>query len=366
MEVYTWNYATSDKEHLAFLKRMKVNWFSLDNPKFKVEGDNLTCDFRDTDTSLAAVKEFGKGMFIFSALGSFSKELADATKIGREDPRYKPLLRQYLTQWMRHMQEKGWKPEDYAIELWDEPGQEGYHDHDWVFELIAESAATMKEVEPRVQVMVNPLMRFNKKWYDTLAGHVAVWCPYGGLVYLKEDTRDKTWDAVNGLDPKDFAQSNLMSQVYFRKMRAEHGCRLWTYFQRQPTVQNGIVYYRHFPWKDKWMGFDGVSFWSSWYATGGALENPIYLGVPNWEAYAVKGVYGWRDGVEDVQYLELLEDAVAQCKAQSPDRAEALDKLLYAAQKRVADTGWWASTPELLESAINQSRREIAQALQKP
>jgi len=362
-EVYSWNYGNGDLQHLAFLQRMKVNWFSLSNPKFSVNDGKLVCDFTDLDKQLPVVRKFGKGMFIFAALPEFMKELDKQTGVKRGTPECEHHMQEYFGQWLRHMREQGWEPEDYAVELWDEPGQKGHHDQQWKFDLIAAAAKIMQTTEPDVQIMENPLMFFHRKWYDQLAPHVKIWCPYGGLIYLKDSTHAKTWDDVKDLDPTVFAESNLMTQVYLRDLAHRYDSRRWTYFQRDAKVQNGIVYFRHFPWKNKWMGFDGVSFWSSWYATGGALDKPIYLGTRNWQAYAIKGMYGWRDGVEDVQYLELLEDRVAATAQSDPAASANFADVLKRAQKRVADTGWWARTPELLENAIHESRREIAKAL---
>jgi len=365
MEVYTWNYGNTSREHLTFLQSMKVNWFSLSNPDFTVEGDKLTCEFKNTDASIEAVKPFGKGMFIFSAVHDFNKKLAEQAKVKRDDARYEPLLRQYLTQWMQHMKDVGSKPEDYAIELWDEPGQRGYWDKDWVFELIAKAADIMRETEPKVQIMENPLMAFNQHFYDLIADDVTIWSPHGGTVYLTEDTREKTWEDAKGLNAgESHRNSCFMNQMYLKKLCREHGARRWTYYQHKPDATRcPLGYFRHFPWKNKWMGFEGVSFWSCWYNTGGALEDPIYLGTREWWLYALKGMYGWREGVEDVQYLEMLEDAAADLEAKGDAKAAPLRQAYESAIKRVVAQGWWATDPWKLEAAMKQSRREAARAL---
>lgn len=366
MAVFTWNYGMGSEPHLDFLKRMKCNWFSAGNPDFTVEDGRLRCDFEKMDKTLAEVKKRGRAMFIFSALGDFNKSLKKQTGRGSEHPQYDEFLREYLTRWVRHMRELGWEPQDWAVQLWDEPGMKGHWDKDWVFKLIARGAEIIHEVEPDAQVMENPLMRFNKRYYDMIADDVDIWCPHGGTVYLTEDTREVKWEEVRDLDPQaSHRDSCLMHQVYLRRLCAEHDAVRWTYYQHRPdATRSPIGFFRHFPWKNKWMGFEGVSFWSSWYSTAGALKDPIYLGTKKWWLHTLKGMYGWREGVEDIQYLELLQDAAREAEQQGrTENARELRATYRSALKRVVEQGWWATDPWQLESAIQRSRRQIIGAL---
>jgi hypothetical protein len=366
MAVFTWNYGMGSGPYLDFLKRMKCNWFSAGNPDFTVENGRLQCDFEKTDKILAEVKQRGRAMFIFSALGDFNKSLKKQTGKGANHPHYDELLREYLTRWVKHMRELGWEPEDWAVQLWDEPGMKGHWDKDWVFKLIARAAEIIHQVEPQAQVMENPLMRFNKRYYDMIADEVDIWCPHGGTVYLTEDTRGVAWEEVKDLDPQaSHRDSCLMHQVYLRRLCNRYDAVRWTYYQHRPdATRSPIGFFRHFPWKNEWMGFEGVSFWSSWYTTAGTLENPNYLGTKKWWLHTLKGMYGWREGVEDVQYLELLEDAVRELSTRGyKNRAQKLRSTYHRALKRVVDQGWWATDPWELQKAIQRSRQEIMEAL---
>jgi len=150
-DIFTYNYANTDKRHLKLLKDMKCNWFSLQNPDFVVTDNRLVCDFTKTDKSLAAVKPFGKGLFIWAAVLDFTKKIKKNHGIDRTDPHFMPQLQQYLTQWVRHMRQSGWSTRDYAIQLWDEPGQKGHHDQPWKLALIAEAADMLRSAEPDVR-----------------------------------------------------------------------------------------------------------------------------------------------------------------------------------------------------------------------
>jgi len=359
MAVYTYNYGMDSAEHVAFLKRMKCNWFSLALPQFSVEGDQVICDFKHTDSSLRNVKPSGKGLFIWSAVMEFEKQLKNKANIDRKDRRFELFLRQYLTQIARHMQQQGWKPEDYAVQLWDEAGLPGRDNPEEVFPLLARAARMMREVEPKIQIMNNPAPGgLWLKYYDMIANETAIWSPHGGTVFSTQETRGLRWKDVQHLDPEK--NRNLMLQAYLKSNRESLGTKLWTYFNRS-FPYDPIVYYRHMPWKNKRMEFDGVSFFASWYVTGGTLNQPIYLGTQGWWRYALKDLYGWREGVEDIQYLEMVEDAAKT--AASPTVARELAAVYDRALKRVIGEQFWPQDSFELEKAIHTSRQELAEAL---
>lgn len=363
METFLWNDLAADPQHVAFLHRMKANWFTVTFPKFTVKGQQLTCDFKDTDASLKNVKNFGKGMFIYSILMEFDRALETQVGIKRTDATYVPLLEQYFNQWLSHMKESGWSPEDYAIQLWDQPKLGSTLDQSWLGEHLARAAAIMKTIEPKVQIMFNPMLSFNQKAYDQLANLATILAPHADNLYLQANTRTNNWIQAQLLKGEDSKDSNLKLQTYLRKLNEERALRRWTFIQHEASVQNGIAYFRHFPWKSKWMELEGVSIWGSWYATGGALINPDYQGTPNWQEYSTKGLYGFREGVEDVQYLELLEDIIKPMEKANHPNARFLRDVFFKAQKRVANTGWYAATPEQLDEAITNARRELMAVL---
>ena len=357
MAAFTFNYGMGDAEHVAFLKRMKCNWFSLANPKFTVSGDEIECDLSYTDRSLQAVRPHGKGLFVYSLLMDFVNGLEKDAGIKPSDDRFEPLLRSYLTQFLRHMRAEQWKPEDYAVQLWDEPGLKNRDDPDEVFPLIKRAARIMREIEPDVQIMVNPLLKPKQlNYYAMIDEETAIWCPHQGAVYTLTDARPLRWDRARSLDPS--RQGNLVLQGYLKTSREQGGSQLWTYFNRD-FPYSPIVYYRHMPWKNKWMEFDGVSFFGSWYVTGGVLKNPNHRGTPQWWRYSLKDMYGWREGIEDIQYLELAAAAAGTRGSRSRRAMTVYDRAL----KRVIGQGWWAKDPLLLEEAITTSRRELAEVV---
>ena len=359
MSVFTFNYGKGDQEYIAVLKRMKCNWFSLGNPRFTINGDKIDCDFEITDRTLNAVRPHGKGVFIYSMLMEFVQQVEKDAQIKPGDPRFEPLLRSYLTQVVQYMQSEGWKPEDYAVQLWDEPGLKGRDDPDSVFPLIQHAARIMKEEEPGVQIMVNPLLKPEQiQYYAMIDEETAIWCPHQGAVYSTEDMRRLRWNRARLLDPSK--QGQLVLQGYLKTSRDKLGSKLWTYFNRD-FPYSPIVYYRHMPWKNKWMDFDGVSFFASWYVTGGTLQDPGYMQTRQWWLYSLKDLYGWREGIEDIQYLEMAEDMARTHRSQSRRIMTAYESAL----KRVVDQGWWAKDPLLLEQAITTSRRELAEAMIK-
>jgi hypothetical protein len=217
----------------------------------------------------------------------------------------------------------------------------------------------MREVEPKIQVMNNPLLQGSwLKYYDMIADETAIWCPHGGAVFSTQETRGLRWKDVQHLDPDK--NRNVMRQGYLKSNREGRGTKLWTYYNRS-FPYDPMAYYRHMPWKDKWMEFDGVSFFASWYVTGGALKKPSYLGTKNWWRYALKDLYGWREGVEDIQYLEMVEDAAKT--AASPDAARKLTAVYNRALKRVIGEHFWPKDSFELERSIHTSRQELAEAL---
>jgi len=163
-----------------------------------------------------------------------------------------------------------------------------------------------------------------------------------------------------GFDPNEWGRDNSKSiQWFLHTQRIERGAYCMTYSQYGGHSNlDPIGYFRHFPWKMWWMQFDGITFWTAWPLTNG---NGYEFGIN-------KGLVGWREGVEDVQHLYMLKDAIDLMNGYGApqdqiDRAQAVLDQCTDMGVRCKWDCWWCKTPLEAEAAMNESRLLIIQEL---
>ncbi len=223
-------------------------------------------------------------------------------------PTWRKAYKAWIERWVRHLRKMGLDYTDFAFYPIDEPGlREGSVD------AFIGYAEPIREVDPQIQIYVDPVRGATMADLKRMAPNVDIWCPNRSAYLLKE-----------GLDKLDFIKST--------------GKIVWTYeCDGNVKHQSPLGYYRGQAWLAWYRGLTGIGFWSyctsrfdPWFVPeGGSDYLLIYQGSgvvtsKRWEAV--------RDGVEDFSMLWQLRQAVQQAEA---DPAKA--RLVREAKRFLAD-----------------------------
>ena len=118
-----------------------------------------------------------------------------------------------------------------------------------------------------------------------------------------------------------------------RRLRAK-GCKVWTYTcARYMQTQDVLNYYRFFLWRAYMRGLDGAAMWTSgsrsgddgWDSRDGYDDGILWAGNGK-EMIPTKRFEAFREGLEDVAYMSLLE-RIAMGGPQSSAAADALERV---------------------------------------
>ena len=119
-----------------------------------------------------------------------------------------------------------------------------------------------------------------------------------------------------------------------RRLRAK-GCKVWTYkCARYMQTQDVLDYYRFYLWQAYMRGLDGAAIWTSgsrsgddgWDSRDGYDDGILWCGN-NKQMIPTKRFEAFREGLEDVAYMDLLAKAIA---AKGNGSATAAQSLLDA------------------------------------
>ena len=122
----------------------------------------------------------------------------------------------------------------------------------------------------------------------------------------------KMWTVIDGVfrDP-------VRGPDVTRRLRAK-GCKVWTYTcARYMQTQDVLNYYRFFLWRAYMRGLDGAAMWTSgrrlgddgWDSRDGYDDGILWAGVGK-QMIPTKRFEAFREGLEDVAYMDLLEKIV--------------------------------------------------------
>ncbi len=223
-------------------------------------------------------------------------------------PTWRKAYKAWIRRWVQHLKEMGLNYADFAFYPIDEPGlREGSVD------AFLNYARPIREVDPKIQIYVDPVRGATLADLQRMAPNVDIWCPNRSAYLLKD-----------GLDKLHFIKST--------------GKAVWTYeCDGNAKHQSPLGYYRGQAWLVWYRGLTGIGFWSyctsrfdPWFVPeGGSDYLLIYQGdgvvtSKRWEAV--------RDGVEDYSMLWRLRQAVQQAK-NAPEKArfvQAAERFLTA------------------------------------
>jgi hypothetical protein len=95
-------------------------------------------------------------------------------------------------------------------------------------------------------------------------------------------------------------------------------------------TQDVLDYYRLYVWKCYMSGFDGAALWISitkqgddgWDSRDGYDDGALWSGVGK-SVVATKRFEAWREGLEDVAYMDMLQKAIAVAEAKGKNVSDA-------------------------------------------
>jgi hypothetical protein len=111
-----------------------------------------------------------------------------------------------------------------------------------------------------------------------------------------------------------------------RRLRRK-GCEVWSYkCARYMQTQDVLDYYRFYVWKCYMSGFDGAALWISftkqgddgWDSRDGYDDGALWCGVGK-SVLSTKRFEAWREGLEDVAYMDILARKMAAAKTEGKD-----------------------------------------------
>lgn len=269
-------------------------------------------------------------------------------KEGFSQEAHEKAVKQWTTEAVAYLAEKGFGYDRFAYYPVDEPGL-----NPGLVDLFIDYAKEFRKADPNFLIYTDPVDGANLADIERMAPYVDVWCPNrNGFLLEPEDPR---------LD-----------------VMKEHGKLLWTYeclhhAKQRPPLQ----YYRGYAWLSALRGCTGFGFWS--YCT--SQDDPWFYPEKSLHDYLLvypgKGIVTsrrWeavRDGVEDLRAVSLLR------KRTNEKGKEEIEKVLQEAMEELGEfclrpngTGDFSTqgtkwlTPELVDgeyAAYRKHRTRIAE-----
>ncbi len=324
----TWDYVpnrwfpTRSKEVLDDMARHGVNIFprSTIPPARCDAAGKLIIDWPTLDAELGRLQGRGKILFHLNHPPiEFAVKKTEAEK--------RPTEIAYILEFRDHLRGRGWRYEDYAFYLLDEPGL----DNGVNIPVLLDAGGLIREADPKLRTYTDPVAGLSWKDFERIEPLVDVWAPN---MYL-----------VSGLLSGDPRIKRIMTAK-----------TVWSYecFSQVKSL-SPLRYNRANAWRAKFFGLSGIGFWTHsttdvdhWFAGKTfndeyALVYPGELPVPSvrWEAV--------RDGLEDVSAITLLEQAIRQHR-QSAKKRELVEQAEEVIRIAVNDI------MEMSDEAFVQSR----------
>ncbi len=279
----------------------------------------------------------------FSVGSSFSGE-----KMGT--PRFNAMVGAWLGAWVRHMEKQGLKARQLVILLVDEPHELSQD------EVIVKWAAAVRSANLGVVLFVDPTYTDPGKGDPAMFAANDILCPNTPML------------VEQGWPFRDF---------YVRQK--ESGKTLWLYSCSGPAkLLDPITYHRAQAWIAFQIGAEGSFYWAfgcgggigdSWraYAQAHSEYSPYFVGPDS--VMEGKHSEAVREGVQDYEYLRMLQNKVTKMRASGADaawlkRAEGLltDGVAEAVGAVVSSNMFWKVAKD--RSAMDAVRVRVLDALE--
>ncbi|MCC6695147.1 MAG: hypothetical protein IT365_05910 [Candidatus Hydrogenedentes bacterium] len=262
---------------------------------------------------------------------------------------FEQAAREWFTFWAGHIRVRGLKPEQFAVLVFDEPHA---HEHDAV---IKAWAAALRKAETGIRIWEDPTYADINGADPEMLALCDVLCPNLPLfVRGSEESRQRyiqERDAGRALEFYSCSGPMRLLDPYVY-------CRLqpWTCWE----YKAGASYFWAF-------GDDGNGVSWNEYAAGRTAYTPVFLDATS--VTAGKHMEAIREGIEDYEYLAILEEAIASASSRgvSAETIARAKELLVQGPARVRtvytqDTDFWWKA-ECDRTVADAVRREILDML---
>lgn len=263
----------------------------------------LIPNYKNLDAALENYQTLNPRMILFWWYASANIEKRSYPK-GMEymSDGWKALFREWLTDWVRHLKEKGYGYDRFAM----------YPEDETIRPSVRELVKLIKEVDPKILVYINNTGSTVEE-VTNIAPYVDIWCPFLYDYLNNPPYQDR-------LDAKKAADQLLKKNAQF----------FWTYANPPGSAPETAPPYRDYrlgPWRAWDLGMMGYGFWIYYYKShwnnykhpdgvnwsvafpGDAPDTPesvrgkeLIVPGKRWEAT--------REGIEDFVYLWMLREAV--------------------------------------------------------
>ena len=300
--------------------------------KFGADGSLLNADaldFRLWDEWVARFSDARRYAVFLSVDGMRTKDAFsfDGERVGTE--RFRKMVGDYFRAWRDHVRRQGVDPANVMFLLVDEPAEWQRRCQE-LPALIVAWAKAIKAVAPEFGIFEDPdytgdPRQAGQEMYD----RCDVLCLQTAKV------------ATTGKNP-------ALNRSFFVPMAAA-GKELWLYACSGPSrTHDPISYYRQMFWLAYQWKAVGCGFWAfgcgggigdSWHAySQPGVEYSPYFVSPT-DVMAAKQSEAIKEGVQDYEYLKMLEDAVRAAKAKGADTSAAERLLETAPAQALNQTG---------------------------
>jgi hypothetical protein len=297
---YLWDYAKNDA-YVRDLIEHKINKMLVScyicPPVCDTTGNVISIDFKKHDEAVAMKHKYGNEiMFSYGVVREFDKWVANKNNWEYLSEPWKKAFASWLKLWIQHLQELGLDYSDFSMQIWDEAtGEEA--------KKVAEVGPFLRSIDPKIRWVMDGAQDLDDA--KLMNPYVDIWIPH--------------------LDSLLKSSEKVQLVAYYKAT----GKPIWCYTCRvNMTSQPVLDYYRLKPWLAYQLGLDGVCFWAynSWRGDswsdfdvvgeeGYSDNGVVYAGDQGpitsrrWEAY--------REGLQDYQYLYLLQQLIKQVDEKS-------------------------------------------------
>lgn len=221
-------------------------------------------------------------------------------------PEFTLAVKQWVTFWAEHVRAKGLQPEQFALELVDEPDENPPHD-----DRILGWAKAIRAAKTGIRVWENPNHLDMNHASEAMIDACHVLCPHSGIF-------------LNTSRPIRPPQAGQAYRDYYEQKR-DNGIELQFYNADGPVrIMDPYAYYRLMAWTSWRYEATTMFFWSltdtagvsSWneYLASGRPYSPLFLTKDS--VTTSKHLEAMREGVEDYEYFVMLQQAIKEAAAQ--------------------------------------------------
>lgn len=232
---------------------------------------------------------------------------------------WKKAFKEWVLKWILHLKDLGLSYNQFAFYLFDEPREKQE------FEMLAEVCDFLDKIDPKIKVYVtldSPIAFENLK---LITPYIDIWQIQPNVLRNKSIKR------------------------FFEREQKERDKQVWIYGTEffPPKSASPYKAYRLKMWKAYNLGFSGAGFWSysdtGWEERPGTAWNdfdgtyPDYAVIYGWNRGFIssKRWEAWREGIEDYEYLNMVNKEFAEILVKEVLKKSDTPQLLDEMRKKV-------------------------------